>query len=222
VEIEVLAPVENSEAKRVQSQIVGLVKEICQHESSLAHDFAKLGTLLLTVREQKYWLDLNYKSFGSYLSEIQTQLGKGRAQLYQAISVCEKLLPEVTEEELARMGISKAIALRKAVDPITGHLAPDLLKMALDPKATIEDLRGAIYKETNQVPDEDGKWRDLGGIFLTPDENAEFERAMSVATRTDPVIPKDIPDHIRRKEIFMRWGQEYLATYEAQVERGEG
>jgi hypothetical protein len=220
VEVEILAPTENAEANRVRAQIATLVEEIRNHESSLVRDFAKLGTHLLTVREQKFWILWDFKSFGQYLAGIQNGLGKGRAQLYQAISVVEKLLPEVTEGELAQMGISKAIALRKAIDP-SGHVSPELVKLALDPKITIEDLRGEIYKACNLVAEEDGSWLDLGGIFVTAAERAELKRADDVACRTDPIIPRDISDHIRRKEIRMRQAQEYLATYEGIVERGE-
>ena len=217
MQVETPNAVELSEAERYRREIDELIRQICTSEANLSRDFVKLGTHLLTVREQKYWLLWEFKSFGAYLSGIQTQIGKARAQLYQSISVVEKLLPEVTEGELAQMGISKAIALRKAIDP-SGHILPELVRLAVDPKTTIEELRGAIYKECNLVPEEDGSWLDLGGIFVTAAEREELKRAQDVACRTDPIIPKDIPDHVRRKEIWMRMAQEYLATYENEVE----
>jgi hypothetical protein len=233
IEVEVLPTVKSSwgptavetdreEAKQAAKEIDELLDEIKSGELCLATNYAKLGNQLLKIRSKKHWIALGFRSFGSYIESIKERIDKGRTQLYMFISVAEKLLPSIAEEDLNRMGISKALELQRIVAQ-TGMKPPqDLIERALNPVTTREQLRGEVFKHLHCPEDEQGTYWDLGGFYVTPEERKEINRGFDIAARVDPVVPLDWPEHARKKEIMQRLIREFLSTYEQLVERGEG
>lgn len=218
--IERVSDEEKKAAAEVAAEINVLLDTIHGDEVALARNFAKLGTALIKVRANKYWLLWEHKTFGDYIESIRERVGKGRTQIYAVIGVAEKLLPMVSEEDLADMGITKATELKRALS--SGQaVTKELVAHARDPKTTIESLRAELFENKVNPTEPRGIYFDFGGAYLSSDEKAEITRAFDVACRVDPVIDQALPEHARRKEVFLRWAREFLATYEALTERGE-
>lgn len=213
---------DDEEAMAAAKQIDRLLDEIKSGELSLATNYAKLGSQLLRVRSKKYWLSLGFRSFGKYVESVKERISLGRTQLYMFISVAEKLLPSVTEEDLNKMGITKALELQRVVVQTGRGPSKELVDHALDPDTTREKLRGAVFQSLNQPADEPATYFDFGGCYLTAGEREEIKRGFDVAERVDPAIPIEWPEHTRKKEVMLRFAREFLATYEQLVERGEG
>ena len=101
-------------------------------------------------------------------------------------------------------------------------ITKELIAHARDPEVTIEELRAELFTNKNGEAEPKGIYFDVGGFFLIPGEKEEWNRAFSVAERVDPVIDQSLPEWVRKKEVLFRWLREFLAEYEARVERGEG
>src|SRR4051812_37507476 len=84
-------------AAKAEQEVNDLVVEIQSAEGKLSSGISRLGTLLLTIRNQKYWIIWGFKSFGQYIKSLPL----GRTQAYQTISVAETLLPLIGEESLS-------------------------------------------------------------------------------------------------------------------------
>lgn len=215
-----LSDTEKASAARLRSQVVDILRELNSAREKVSQDFMDLGTALHEIRAKQYWRDWSdgenvpFSSFGRYIDSLPY----GRTQLYNAISVVEKLTPYLRDNQLRQMGISKAIELRRLVANTGKRPSEGLVRKALDPHVDVQQLRAEIFVQTNvKSPSREGTYYDLGGIFVTANERKEFERAFDVAEKTDPVIAKHIPDHVRRKEILWRLCANYLATYEKEV-----
>jgi len=213
---------EKQAASKLNKEVIGLLDEIKKQEGGLATNFAKLGVLLTQVRGKKYWLLWGYKSFGEYIESIREQVDKGRTQLYGCISIAEKLLPVVGEESLSQMGISKALELKKAMQLTGKKPSAELVIKAKDADVKVAELKASIANEYHiKDSSEKGNWWDFGGFYLTNDEKQEITDAMNVARKTDPVIYQELPEHMQRKEILLRFAREYLSTYGALAAKGE-
>ena len=57
-----------------------------------------MGALIYEVRSKRYWCLWGYHSFNAYVKDVGEEVNKKRTQLYNAISVAERLLPSVPEE----------------------------------------------------------------------------------------------------------------------------
>ena len=215
-----LTATEKQEAEWTQNAVDSLLSQINSSESILRRDFAQLGTLLLRVRTKKYWHALGYPTFGSYIDKIKDKVGKGRTQLYQVVGVAEKLLPWMSPDDLAKIGISKAIELKKYIDQ-TGKLPPDdVVTAAENAEVGTAELKAILFQDKNPQT-EQGTYFDLGGFYATKDERDEINRAFDVAAKTDPVVSNEIPEWARRKEIIQRLCMNYLAEYEVLVAKGQ-
>ena len=218
--VERISDEERLSAEETAKEINELLDAIKNDEIDLARNFARLGTTLIKIRAKKFWLLWGFSNFSQYIESIRERVGKGRTQLYSCVSVAEKLLPFVTETELSEIGITKSGELARAVrngSPIT----KELIAHARDPKTTIESLRAELFENKVNPSEPRGIYFDFGGAYLSSDEKAEIMRAFDVACRVDPVIDQALPEHARRKEVFLRWAREFLATYEALVNKGE-
>jgi hypothetical protein len=212
---------DREEAKKVTEQIDSILASIQTNEMSLATGYANLGMQLLKIRTEKYWIALGYRSFGAYIETIKERIDRGRTQIYQFISVAERLLPSINESQLGQIGISKALELKRFVEE-TGTKPPqNLIDCAMDPRITRELLKAQVFRNLHKQDDPQGIYFDLGGVYLTADEREEIKRAFDVAARVDPVIPVDWQDHQRKKEIVLRLAREFLGTWEELVQRGE-
>ena len=198
------------------------VAALQQGEFRLNQGYARLARLLVVIKQSEAWRELKHPSFNSYLLSLQERYGRSSKQLYVYISAAEQLLSTVSEADLDRMGITKAESLarasRKAGKPVT----PELLAAALDIKIGVNELRGLAHQVYN-LPlgeHEKGNWFDFGGAFLTVDERRIFVDAVRIASRVLD-LPKDMPDWLKRKKIFLAFAAEFDGTYRSEV-YGEG
>lgn len=211
------------EAVQLRAAIEAELTGALGKEEDLSRSYVRLGVLLYQFREKEAWRALNYSGFNHFISEMGERFDRGRTQLYSYISTVEKLLPQVSAETLEQIGTSKAQALVRAQRSSGGRLLPEsVLDAARDPKVTANQLRTLAYEAYDvHLPDtEKGVWVDLG-FYASFDEREILKRAFRTAERTDPVIGKELPDHVRRKEAILRWALDYLSSFEAQAERGE-
>jgi hypothetical protein len=95
-------------------------------------------------------------------------------------------------------------------------LPPALLDAALDATKTTKELRGTIGQALNLTEEPKGTWLDLDGFFITAEERGEFKKAF-LATEALLGLPRDIPDHIRRKEVILTWMREWYGTHAVEV-----
>ena len=204
------------QASRTREEIENELLAIQTHEHALAHGYVKLGGFLAHARQEKYWIPWGFKSWGAYILSIRDKVEKGRSRIYQIIGVVETLLPEVGEEALNQMGISKALELKrlKTAKPDT-VLTPELVAKATDDKTTIEDLRKEIFERHDVAPESCGTYRDLGFFYATAAEWEEFQRGYNLAARVGDPVPAAAPDWLRTKIIQQKLVAEFLATYEA-------
>ena len=79
------------EAKKVEEQIDSATSTIISATRTLASNYARLGSLLNTVRERKFWLLGSYKSFGEYIKHVEKKYDIGHSQLYLGISIAQNL-----------------------------------------------------------------------------------------------------------------------------------
>lgn len=211
---------EKSIAGSVQAQIDILIESCRSSEEELQHSYARLGSLLNKMQVEKLWIPLGYKNFRAYLEEVGAKIKKQPSQLYAYISVSDKLLPQISESDLADMGIAKAQVLQgvlKAGKPVTDSM----IQKALDPKVTATELKAAVFSEAHihTLEDEFQKYHDFGGAYLTAEERKEYERAVEVAIKVIGIGP-EVPEPVRKKAVVMAWVAEFLATHEADVQGG--
>jgi hypothetical protein len=212
--IESFSPEDKMEAKKIEEQIDSATNTILTATKTLASNYARLGSLLNTVRSKKYWL-LNYKSFGEYIKWIEKKYDIGHSQLYLGISIAQNLTPLLSEEVLCDIGITKASVLSKYAEQSGVREIPeDLMALATDPKKKVDELRGeCALKLHNILPEEKGRWHDLGGFYALDDEWREWTQAIEVSKSVDPAIPHDQPEWLQLKQAAIRLAQEFLSTY---------
>ena len=215
---EIQAPfsdLEKLRASELREEIERLLDSIGTHERSLSSDWVRLGRSLHEVRESKIWILWGYDSFGKYILEVGGKVNKGRSQIYQSVGVVEKL-PGIPDDKLVAMGISKASELCKLTQ--AGRAIPrDLVDKAVKQDTTIDQVREQVFNALHAEGEAPGKYWDLGGFYVSPEEREEIQFTFDLARRVDPVIQNNIPDWAQRKEIMMRLIREFRATYEAEV-----
>jgi len=81
---------------------------------------------------------------------------------------------------------------------------------------TASDLRAELAKVTHATEEPKGTWLDLQGFFITADERAEFKEAF-LATESLLGLSNTVPDHIRRKEVFLCWMREWYGTHATEI-----
>lgn len=204
---------EERRADELKAEIKLSLSIINQAHKTAESSFAQVGAYLLEVRNKKFWLLWDFQTFGDFIESLEF---KGRTQLYNTISVAEKLLPHSSIQDVTEMGISKANVLAKSgTKP-----SDDILEKAKNPDVTISELKAAVFEANNQQPDgqEKGTYRDLGGFYATNDEWAEIQQAFNYAEQIDPAIRNEVPAFIRMKEILLRMSREFIAQYGPQFE----
>jgi hypothetical protein len=199
-------------ADTVKSDIETLLSSIRNHELKLATSHARLGRHLLRVQQDKFWVSWGFESFGSYIDSIRERIDRGRASIYSYISVAEKLLPSISEEDLDHMGISRAQELARYVKQSGRKVTQRLLELALDDTRTIEELHSAVLEDLQEKGEVKGKWyQPFGGSYYTPEEKAEVSQAMSAAKNVLG-LGSDIPDHQVSKLILLAFAQEFMSS----------
>lgn len=216
VEVVQITEQDRATAQAACQEVEELVEKIAKETNFLESNYAKLGSLLLKVRNERYWILLGHKSFGSYLKSLRGRLGTGRTQLYQTISLADSLLPLIGEETLLEVGKSKAIELRRIVTETGKKPSEEIINKAKDPNTTIETIRELAFAEMHGEPPPSGSYFHLGGFHVTPEERDEIKRAMECAKTIDPVIPHDIPEPVQTKEVILRFSREFFGTWGGQ------
>ena len=91
------------------------------------------------------------------------------------------------------------------------------MALATDPKKKVDELRGeCALKLHNILPEEKGKWHDIGGSYFLEDEWREWTQAIEIAKSVDPAIPHDQPEWLQLKQALIRIAQEFSGTYGGQ------
>lgn len=204
---------EKQEAKKIQQKIEEIVNEILTSKESIDRNFVRVSRLIEEVRQKKYWLLGEYKTFGDYLSDCEKKFGIKHSQLYVGMKVARNLLPSIPEKDLVEIGISKAGVLSKYVEQSGQTQIPQDIIDAAKTKKT-EELDGMVNARLhNVIPEEKGNWFSIGGFFATEDERQEILDALEIAGNIDPLVPKTIPQWQRTKECCLRMAREFIGTY---------
>lgn len=198
-------------ADTLKVEIDSLLSSIRNQERSLATSQARLGWKLLQVQKEKRWVGWGFESFGGYIDAVRGYIDRGRASVYVMISVAEKLLPSISEEDLDNMGISRAQELARFVNQSGRQVPTHLLEMALDNGKRISELHVAVLEELNERGEVKGNWFDVGGFYALPDEKKELEQAFGWAKNILELNP-DLPDHQVRKEIILALARDFLSS----------
>lgn len=201
-------------AKKAAADIDVLISQLLAGEATLDHGYAKLGHMLIEMQDNKYWTHLGHESFGEYINALHTKFNKGRTQLYHYASTVRGLQSFVTQEQLTEMGIAKASELAKSAKR-NGGLPPaqEIIDQATNSDVTAATLRKMLFEADNTGESPKGTWLDQEGFYVESDERLVIQSADEAALRTDPMVPNDAPDWVRRKEARLRQAMEYLSTH---------
>ena len=192
-------------------------------ESLLEEGYAQFASVLLEVQENLYWqlLDINGEpcpSWGAYVAHIVEKFKMGKAQLYHKIAVCRELKGVVDVKALTDMGISKASILAD-VHRATGVVSAEEIAIAKNEDVTVKDLKQHVAEALHLPEQESGEWYDMGFAFMvTPEERATLQEAENAARQLDPPISNTIKTFQQKKEVALRFAQEFLNTYSAKEE----
>lgn len=214
---EVLSPVivDTQEDIVLREEVDRLLSAIHNHELKLATSYVRLGNTLLKVRTKRCWEGWGFVSWGSYIDSLRERIDRARSQLYSYIAVSEILLPQVPEDVLESIGISRALELKRFATLSGKRITPELLATATDPKKGIAELRAAVFEAMHQKPDDVSKrYFDLCGFFCSSDERKEINRGFEVAAQVDPPISAETPEPARRLEVMLRLCREFVSTWE--------
>lgn len=209
-------------AATARKEIEEIVERIASRQKELESNFVTIGVLLDAVRSNKFWLLWEFRSYGDFQKSIESRIKKGRSQLYACSSIAKQLLPYIAPKELEDIGISKASALASAVKKSGKPPADELLNAIKDKKTTLEQTHELIADNYGARDEfEMGIWYSLAGVYFSPEEKEEFERAVSVACKSDPPLPYLVSWNDatapQRKEILWRLVATFLADQEAEV-----
>ena len=180
-------------------------------EGACESGYAHLGWLLFEVAELQLWR-VQHDTFRDYLRAVAMVSKKTAGQLHQYFLTVRDLSDTFTKEQLASMGITKAIRLRAAKDYAL-VLPPDVVRAALDPNITVKELKKVISTAL-KMPEEEGDYLDLEFEFVvTPEQRAFAERVLFVAMHTDPFTKSTISKSAQTWDVFEKLGMEYLGAH---------
>jgi hypothetical protein len=204
-----------NEAKQLLEDIHETLERISHGHNEFVTGFARLGTMLVEVKNHKYWKDWGYDSFGKFVDHVKEKVNKGRSQIYNTISVAEKLLPYASEADIEQMGISKANELAKMVKATGTAPSQDILANALNPKMEVEEFKADLYEtyKVQKMDNEKGKYHDIGGYFATDEEWEEIQSVFESVAKEDPPISQETSEWARRKEIIWRLCANWKSSY---------
>lgn len=198
------------EATSLKVEIDSLLDSIHGQEKSLATNYVHLGKKMLRVQQGQYWREWGYPSVAAYYQSVGARIGRQRAQMYNYVSVAEKLLPYVSEQDLEAMGISRAQELARFVKQTGRIVTPHLLEAALDPNKNIAELHAEVMQAANAKGEVRGSWWEpFGGSYYDLDERKEVQMAVQIAMKdVDPTHP----EHIQRKHVILALVREFISS----------
>jgi len=180
-------------------------------EGQCESGYAQLGWMLFEVAELQLWR-VQHDTFRDYLRAVAMVSKKTAGQLHQYFLTVRDLSDTFTREQLALMGITKAIRLRAAKD--YAIVLPQVIVLAaLDPKVTAKELQKVISM-TLKMPEEEGDWMDLEMEFMvTAEQRALFEQVIDVAMRTTPLTKSTISKSAQMLDVMVKLAQEFLGSH---------
>lgn len=209
----VVVPFSNGE---LLDQIYAQLGAASANEVVLERSWMRLGEMLRQCKEGGHWR-AGFETFDDFMADLRTRYRRGKTQLWAYLTVAEKLLPMIPADTLEEIGISKALELKRAVTKSGKPVPVEIIQAARKQETTIKELRAMIGASLNiDTGPEKGSWFDFDGCYFTPDERKEFVACVLITERILGLKP-EIPDHIRRKEIFLAWAREFLGTHAAEV-----
>lgn len=180
-------------------------------EGACESGYAHLGWLLFEVAELQLWR-VQHDTFRDYLRAVALVSKKSAGQLHQFFLTVRDLSDTFTKEQLASMGITKAIRLRAAKDYAL-VLPPDVVRAALDPNITVKELKKVISTAL-KMPEEEGDWMDLEMEFMvTPEQRELFEQAIATAMKTEPLTKPTISKSAQMLDVMTKLAQEFLGAH---------
>lgn len=209
-EIETVSPAAREKQQQLLTRVDLLLDDSRATQEHLARNFIQIGIALLEVDKSRAWTLRSHSSDG-YIKSCEARFGKGRTALYGFKSVAENLLPHLPEQKLLEMGISKAQPLAQYVKRTGKTPSAELLADAFNPKVEVEEFRASVAGALHEKP-EKGKWYDLGGFFVSPEEKEEIDRGLEQAANNEP-LPDNCSEWMRKKIIIQRLVAEFLSTY---------
>lgn len=182
-------------------------------EGQCESGYAQLGLMIFEVAELQLWR-VQHETFREYLRSVALVSKKSAGVLHQYFLTVRDLIDTFTAAQLEAMGISKAIRLRQAKDYAI-VLPASVVNAALDPMVSVKELK-KIISVALKMPEEDGDWFDLSAEFyVSAEERATIEDAIRAAEHCEPLTKKTIATSAQRKDVILKWAQEFLATYPA-------
>ena len=210
-EIEVVSKTDRKDAEALLARVDELLDRARSGRDALNSTYVEIGVALDAVENTRAWMQVA-RSYDGYIREhCEPRFGKSRTQLYGARSTAKYLLPHMTPEQLIEIGISKAMPLAQYTKRHAGNLPENLVKQAIDPRVGVEEFKAAVAETQNEKP-EKGKWFQIPGFFVTPEEKEEIERGLRRAEEIEP-LPETAPDWLKTKITVQRLVAEFLSTY---------
>jgi len=207
-----LPPEDAAEKRR---KIYNVLSSAAVDSFRLEQSWIRLGLMLAEFKGQEHWRPLGYVTFDAFMDELKVKFNRGRTQLWGYLSVAEHLLPTISAADLEKMGIAKALELKRAKKRLDGKPLPQALVDIALGAGTTKELRGEIGKALNDAPEPAGTWFDMDGFFMDPSERKEFKEIWHVAEGLLG-LKKETPDHIRRKEVILTCMREWYGTHAAE------
>lgn len=205
-DVEFFGPPDQDEGLTLRDRVNELLNQITTHERTLAGSYIRLGLLVNKAIQGRFWIGWGYESSGAFIDSIKNRIGRERSAIYECASVAEKLLPQINEADLERMGISRASLLKKFVQTTSRRVPPELLSAALDNSVTIAQFKSIVYNSMKQDEPIKGKWYDWG-FYATPEEYAEIQQAVKLVP-----INGNVPDWASRLEIILSFAREFYSS----------
>lgn len=195
------------------------VDMVATSEINLDRGYAALASLLARCKASEAWRVCgNCESFNGYLKSLQEKFHRSTKQLYAYVGVAEKLLGTITEKQLDQIGITKALEIKRASDRAQKSVTKEILEAALKEEVTVTEIRALCHQvyelQSSGLPL--GTYFDFGGAYLSGEEKKVFVEAIQVAIRVLR-LPKEMPDHVKRKKIFIAFAQEFAGTHSAEA-----
>jgi hypothetical protein len=199
--------------KEILAEVDKLLDSAREGRESLNRTYVEIGAALCQVEKYKAWL-LTDHSFEAYIKRCEERFGKSRTQLFAYKSCAQNLLPYLSSEKLVEIGISKAQPLATFVKNSGKKPPAKLLAAAENPKVGVEEFRASIAETLHEKP-ESGKWYEfLSGFYVTPEEKAEFERAIQAA-KAQIELPENCSEWLERKLVAQAMTAECLSSWGA-------
>lgn len=208
----------SARAQELDGKVRGTLAWMDATKEEAKHRIAALGTWLREISEKQLYRELGYPSVHRYMLGVVTPFANVKpTQLYACMSVAEHLLSHASPEQIERIGISNAYVLANAIR-LTGRVPGEQLLLQAEALRG-DEFRAAVaerfeLREGEEKPPNQA-WFDPGGFYVEHKELQEILYVIELVKRIDPVVKNTLPDHVQRKEVFLRMVHEIRATYES-------